>query len=60
MISKHKTFLAWGAGILVPVMLAARLYKVMGARSFQFFSHITSGIDTQEKMVALTLDDGPG
>lgn len=31
----------------------------MNARDYQLFGPITSRVDTQEKVVALTFDDGP-
>lgn len=34
-------------------------YKIMSSRSFQFFGGIVNRIDTREKVVALTFDDGP-
>ena len=35
------------------------LYKVSKSRSFQFFGDLTHRIETDEKIVALTFDDGP-
>ncbi|WAL64885.1 polysaccharide deacetylase family protein [Amycolatopsis cynarae] len=35
------------------------LLKVADARSFQFFGEIVDHVDTTEKVVALTFDDGP-
>ncbi|PGT20080.1 polysaccharide deacetylase family protein [Bacillus cereus] len=34
-------------------------YKLMNARSFQLFGELTNRIETNEKIVALTFDDGP-
>lgn len=34
-------------------------YVLINSRSFQFFDHLTSRVETQEKVVALTFDDGP-
>nr|WP_246517438.1 polysaccharide deacetylase family protein [Clostridium aciditolerans] len=34
-------------------------YKIMNSRSFQFFGGIVSRVNTKEKVVALTFDDGP-
>lgn len=31
----------------------------MNARNYQLFGNITSHVDTQEKVAALTFDDGP-
>ncbi|MFA9558305.1 polysaccharide deacetylase family protein [Evansella sp. AB-rgal1] len=36
------------------------LYEVSGSRSFQFFGELVTKIETSEKVVALTFDDGPG
>lgn len=35
------------------------LFKIMNLRSFQFFGGLVSHVDTGEKVVALTFDDGP-
>ena len=35
------------------------LLRISGSRTFQFFGGIMRKIDTQEKVVALTFDDGP-
>ncbi|MGN8645060.1 polysaccharide deacetylase family protein [Gracilibacillus sp. HCP3S3_G5_1] len=34
-------------------------YRLMNARSFQLFGDLTSQVETNEKVVALTFDDGP-
>lgn len=34
-------------------------YKLMNARSFQLFGDLTNRVETDEKVVALTFDDGP-
>ncbi|UOB80707.1 polysaccharide deacetylase family protein [Bacillus sp. ZJS3] len=34
-------------------------YKLMNARSFQLFGDLTNRVETNEKVVALTFDDGP-
>lgn len=47
------------AALAVLVALAAGLYGISGSRTFQFFGQIVSRVDTQEKVVALTFDDGP-
>jgi peptidoglycan-N-acetylglucosamine deacetylase len=42
------------------VMIAAPiLYFIINSRTFQLFGKITSHINTEEKVVALTFDDGP-
>lgn len=34
-------------------------YKIMNSRNFQFFGGIVNRVNTKEKVVALTFDDGP-
>lgn len=34
-------------------------YKIMSSRNFQFFGGIVNRVNTEEKVVALTFDDGP-
>ena len=34
-------------------------YKLMNARSFQLFGYLTQRVETNEKVIALTFDDGP-
>lgn len=34
-------------------------WRLVNARDFQFFGGLTSAVDTSEKVVALTFDDGP-
>lgn len=34
-------------------------FKIMNSRKFQFFGGIVNRVDTKEKVVALTFDDGP-
>lgn len=42
------------------LVLGAGAYQLMNARTFQLFGGLTSHVDTGEKLVALTFDDGPG
>lgn len=47
---------------LLPVVLlltATGLYQLMNARSFQLAGELTDRVETNEKVVALTFDDGP-
>jgi chitin deacetylase len=37
----------------------AATYKIMNSRKFQFFGGIVTGVNTDDKVVALTFDDGP-
>lgn len=34
-------------------------YKLMNARTFQLFGNLTARVETEEKIIALTFDDGP-
>ncbi|TYQ17895.1 UNVERIFIED_CONTAM: peptidoglycan/xylan/chitin deacetylase (PgdA/CDA1 family) [Acetivibrio alkalicellulosi] len=47
--------------IAVSVILAFLIggYRLMNARTYQLFGGLTHRVDTQEKVVALTFDDGP-
>lgn len=49
------------AAIVVAVILlvGAGAYKVMNSRTFQITGELTARVDTTEKVVALTFDDGP-
>jgi peptidoglycan/xylan/chitin deacetylase (PgdA/CDA1 family) len=38
---------------------AAGLWRLSGSRTFQLFGRIVARVETQEKVVALTFDDGP-
>ncbi|MGV2942006.1 polysaccharide deacetylase family protein [Mesobacillus sp. LC4] len=49
----------FGIGIVVVIMLLFGSYKLMNSRTFQFFGGLTSNVDTAEKVVAITFDDGP-
>ena len=40
-------------------MTAASAYKIMNSRTFQFFGGNINRVDTSDKVVALTFDDGP-
>lgn len=54
----------WTVGIAlalaVVVALATSGYYLVNSRSFQLAGRLVERIDTTEKIVALTLDDGPG
>jgi peptidoglycan/xylan/chitin deacetylase (PgdA/CDA1 family) len=50
----------WALGVLLTlVVLAVGTWKVAGLRDFQFFGELVSRVETPEKVVALTFDDGP-
>ncbi|WP_400246838.1 polysaccharide deacetylase family protein [Niallia sp. JL1B1071] len=46
-------------GILVLFLILFSAYKLMNARTFQLFGGLTNHVETKEKVVALTFDDGP-
>ncbi len=46
-------------GLAVVLTLALSGYEVMNSRSFQLAGRLVDRVDTDEKLVALTLDDGP-
>lgn len=48
-----------GIGILVIFLLLIGTYKLMNARTYQLFGRLTSQVHTNQKVVALTFDDGP-
>ena len=45
--------------VLVFVLLLIGTYKLMNSRTFQLFGGLTSQVETKQKVVALTFDDGP-
>ncbi|MEU4250676.1 polysaccharide deacetylase family protein [Amycolatopsis sp. NPDC026612] len=48
------------ASVLVVVLAAAfTLFEVSKSRTFQFFGSLVDRVDTTEKIVAITFDDGP-
>ncbi|GAB4586882.1 polysaccharide deacetylase family protein [Nocardia sp. IFM 10818] len=56
---KRKVFI-WGALVLaVLVLLWAGLYVLMNSRTYQVAGRIVPRVDTADKVVALTFDDGP-
>lgn len=46
-------------GLAVLLLLGVGGYQVMNSRTFQLFGGLTARIETEEKVVALTFDDGP-
>jgi chitin deacetylase len=45
--------------LLIFLFVGFASYELMNSRSFQIFGNIYNKIETQEKVVALTFDDGP-
>lgn len=48
-----------GIGFLLIALLSAGLFKVTKLRTFQLFGGLTYQVETENKVVALTFDDGP-
>ncbi|MFD1021053.1 polysaccharide deacetylase family protein [Thalassobacillus hwangdonensis] len=46
-------------GIVLVLAVGYGTYEVMNARGFQVFGELTDHVETDEKVVALTFDDGP-
>ncbi|MFJ1768285.1 polysaccharide deacetylase family protein [Amycolatopsis sp. NPDC088138] len=63
MILKSRRARKWTIGVasgLVVVLVGAyALLQVADSRTFQFFGTLVNRVDTTEKVVALTFDDGP-
>jgi peptidoglycan-N-acetylglucosamine deacetylase len=54
-----KVIMLLGIGILVVFLPLLGTYKLMNARTYQVFGKLTSQVQTNQKVVALTFDDGP-
>lgn len=48
-----------GLGILLLFLLLLGTYKLMNSRTYQLFGGLTEKVETNQKVVALTFDDGP-
>lgn len=48
-----------GASILLVFLLLVGTYELMNSREYQLFGGLTNKVETNEKVVALTFDDGP-
>jgi peptidoglycan-N-acetylglucosamine deacetylase len=48
-----------GLGMLLVFLLLLGTYKLMNSRTYQLFGGLTERIETNQKLVALTFDDGP-
>jgi peptidoglycan/xylan/chitin deacetylase (PgdA/CDA1 family) len=48
-----------GIGILIVFLLLLFTYKLMNSRTFQLLGGLTDQVETNQKLVALTFDDGP-
>ncbi|MFQ3543111.1 polysaccharide deacetylase family protein [Halobacillus rhizosphaerae] len=45
--------------VIILLSLLVGMYRLMNSRSYQLFGELTDQVDTDEKKVALTFDDGP-
>ena len=48
-----------GLGMLFVFLVLLGTYKLMNSRTYQLFGGLTEQIETNQKLVALTFDDGP-
>ncbi|MFJ3389485.1 MULTISPECIES: polysaccharide deacetylase family protein [unclassified Lysinibacillus] len=48
-----------GIGILFVFLLLLGTYKLINSRTYQLFGGLTKQVETNQKVVALTFDDGP-
>lgn len=56
-----KKVFVYSFAILVVLLLSGYgLFQISKSRTFQFFGSIVSRVDTEDAVVALTFDDGPG
>jgi peptidoglycan-N-acetylglucosamine deacetylase len=54
-----KKFFSITLSLLVIILLCIGTYKLMNSRTYQVLGRITDHVNTNEKVVALTFDDGP-
>ncbi|MFJ7952177.1 polysaccharide deacetylase family protein [Lysinibacillus sp. NPDC096418] len=54
-----KKLVLMGGGILLVFLLLLGTYKLMNSRTYQLFGGLTKQVETNQKVVALTFDDGP-
>ncbi|MFD2443820.1 polysaccharide deacetylase family protein [Bacillus sp. CGMCC 1.16607] len=54
-----KKIVWFGMIILTVLLILFGAYKLMNARTFQLFGGLTYKVETNQKVVALTFDDGP-
>lgn len=55
----NKRVILIGIGILIVFLLLLGTYKLMNSRTYQLFGGLTDHVKTNQKLVALTFDDGP-
>ncbi|MBT2643127.1 polysaccharide deacetylase family protein [Bacillus sp. ISL-41] len=54
-----KRIIYFGTLTIVIILLLLGTYKLMNSRTFQLFGGLTAQVNTDEKIVAITFDDGP-
>lgn len=54
-----KRFIIIGIALCFVFLLLFGTYKLMNSRTFQLFGGLTEKVETDQKVVALTFDDGP-
>jgi len=55
---KRKAIIS-ATGFLIVFLLLLGTYKLMNSRTYQLFGNLTKQVETNQKVVALTFDDGP-
>lgn len=55
----RKFFIICGIGIVALPIVGYGLYVWMNSRTFQIFGGLIHHVETSDKVVALTFDDGP-
>ncbi|KQB91456.1 putative membrane protein, partial [Geobacillus sp. PA-3] len=48
-----------GISILIVILALFGMWKLINSRTFQLFGGITDKVETSQKVIALTFDDGP-
>lgn len=56
---RRKPTIITAISLVVVLAAAATLWNVSSSRTFQFFGELVDRVETTEKVVALTFDDGP-
>jgi peptidoglycan/xylan/chitin deacetylase (PgdA/CDA1 family) len=56
---RRKPTIITAVGLVVVLTAAVTLWNVSSSRTFQFFGELVDRVETTDKVVALTFDDGP-
>lgn len=56
---RRKPTIITAVSLVVVLAAAAGLWNISSSRTFQFFGELVTRVETTEKVVALTFDDGP-